>query len=87
MQIILNRLSAIITGYQKILLQYSKGLRIRSTPDTKVIYAEGSDLAEGIHNLTPIPSRYLQTADGKQGALGEYYNNREMNRQSGVYKD
>jgi len=47
-------------------------------PDTKILYAEGSDLAEGIHNLTPIPSRYLQTAEGKQGAMGEYYNNREM---------
>ena len=38
----------------------------------------GSDLAEGIHNLTVIPSRYLQAPDGRQGALGEYFNNREM---------
>jgi beta-glucosidase len=56
-----------------------KGIISKVYPDTKVIYSEGSDLAEGIHNLTPIPSRYLQTADGRQGALGEYYNNREMN--------
>jgi beta-glucosidase len=56
-----------------------KGIMNKVYPDTKVIYSEGSDLAEGIHNLTPIPSRYLQTADGKQGALGEYYNTREMN--------
>jgi beta-glucosidase len=54
------------------------GIRNKVYPDTRVIYSEGSDLAEGIHNLTPVPSRYLQTADGKQGALGEYYNNREM---------
>ena len=54
------------------------GIRNKVYPDTRVIYSEGSDLAEGIHNLTTIPSRYLQTADGKQGALGEYYNNREM---------
>ena len=55
-----------------------KGVENKVFPDTKVIYAEGSDLAEGIHNLTPVPSRYLRTEDGKQGAFGEYFNNREM---------
>jgi beta-glucosidase len=55
-----------------------KGIKTKVEPDTKVIYAEGSDLADGVHNLTPIPSRYLLTADGKQGAFGEYFNNREM---------
>jgi beta-glucosidase len=56
-----------------------KGIIRKLTPDTKIIYEEGSDLAEGIHNLTPIPSRYLQTLEGRQGAFGEYFNNREMN--------
>jgi beta-glucosidase len=56
-----------------------RGILNKVEPDTKVIYAEGSDLAEGIHNLTVIPSRYLQTSDGRQGAVGEYFNNREMN--------
>jgi beta-glucosidase len=55
-----------------------KGITNRLTPDTKIIYAAGSDLAEGIHNLVPIPSRYLQTPDGLQGALGEYFDNRDM---------
>ncbi|MCX6327122.1 MAG: glycoside hydrolase family 3 C-terminal domain-containing protein [Bacteroidia bacterium] len=55
-----------------------RGITNKVAPDTKVIYAEGSDLADGIHNLTPIPSRYLLTEDGKQGVFGEYYNNREM---------
>ncbi|HBZ21301.1 MAG TPA: glucan 1,4-alpha-glucosidase [Bacteroidales bacterium] len=55
-----------------------RGITGKVSPETKVIYAEGSDLAEGIHNLTVIPSRYLQTPDGKQGAAGEYFNNREM---------
>jgi beta-glucosidase len=54
------------------------GITNKLTPGTKIIYAEGSDLAEGIHNLTPIPSRYLQTPDGVQGAFGEYFANREM---------
>jgi len=55
-----------------------KGIQNKLNPGTKIIYAEGSDLAEGIHNLTPIPSRYLLTPDGKQGAFGEYFNNRDM---------
>ena len=55
-----------------------KGIKAKVYPDTKVIYAEGCDLAEGIHNLVVVPSRYLQTADGIQGATGEYYNNRDM---------
>jgi beta-glucosidase len=55
-----------------------KGIANKVEPDTRIVYAEGSDLAEGIHNLTPIPSRYLSTEDGRQGALGEYFNNRDM---------
>ncbi len=44
-----------------------------------VVYAEGADLAPGIHNLVTVPSCYLETPDGKQGVRGEYFNNREMN--------
>jgi beta-glucosidase len=55
-----------------------KGITGKLTPDTKIIYEEGSDLAEGIHNLTPIPSRYLKTPDGIQGAYGEYFKSTEM---------
>jgi beta-glucosidase len=55
-----------------------RGITGKLTPDTKIIYAEGSDLAAGIHNLNPIPSRYLVTEDGRQGAFGEYFNNRDM---------
>lgn len=55
-----------------------RGIKNKVRPDTKIIFAEGSDLADGIHNLVVIPSRYLQTPDGKQGVLGEYFNNREM---------
>jgi beta-glucosidase len=55
-----------------------RGITNKLTPETKIIYAEGCDLAEGIHNLIPIPSRYLVTEEGKQGAFGEYFNNRDM---------
>ena len=55
-----------------------RGIKAKVEPDTRIIYAEGSDLADGVHNLTPIPSCYLLTEDGKQGAFGEYYNSTEM---------
>ncbi|NMC38920.1 MAG: glucan 1,4-alpha-glucosidase [Bacteroidales bacterium] len=55
-----------------------EGICNKVAPATRVIYAEGSDLAEGVHNLEIIPSRYLQTTEGIQGATGYYYNNRDM---------
>lgn len=55
-----------------------RGITAKVGPTTKIIYAEGSDLADGIHNLKPIPSRYLRTEDGRQGAFGEYFDNRDM---------
>jgi beta-glucosidase len=55
-----------------------KGINNKLLPGTHIIYAEGSDLAEGIHNLIPIPSRFLETPGGKQGAFGEYFNNTDL---------
>ena len=43
--------------------------------NTEILYAEGSHLAEGVSNLTPIPGEYLITATGKPGILGEYFAN------------
>ncbi len=54
------------------------GIKAKASACTEVIWAEGSDLAPGIHNLTPVPSCYLWTPDGQQGAVGEYFDNREM---------
>ncbi|MCU0366013.1 MAG: glycoside hydrolase family 3 C-terminal domain-containing protein, partial [Bacteroidales bacterium] len=54
------------------------GIRNKAGDCTEVLFAEGSDLAQGIHNLLPIPSCFLQTDDGRQGATGEYYAGREM---------
>ncbi len=65
-------------GISKNPVTILEGITGKVTPQTKVIFAEGSDLAEGVHNLTVIPSRYLQTSDGRQGAYGEYFNNRDM---------
>jgi beta-glucosidase len=54
------------------------GIMAKASSCTEVIWAEGSDLAPGVHNLIPVPSCYLQTPDGQQGAVGEYFDNREM---------
>lgn len=54
------------------------GIKAKASSCTEVIWAEGCDLAPGIHNLIPVPSCYLQSPDGRQGALGEYFDNRDM---------
>ena len=54
------------------------GIKAKVEPETEIGYAEGCDLADGIHNLTPIPSCYLQTEDGRQGITGEYFDNAKL---------
>ncbi len=54
------------------------GIRAKAGDCTEILYAEGSDLAPGIHNLVVIPSCFLSTPDGRQGVKGEYYDSREM---------
>jgi beta-glucosidase len=54
------------------------GIKMKASACAEVVWAEGCDLAPGVHNLFPVPSCYLQTPDGQQGAVGEYFDNREM---------
>ena len=46
--------------------------------NSKVLYAEGAPLAEGINNLVPVEQQYLMTADGKPGVTGEYFANAKL---------
>lgn len=55
-----------------------QGIKNKVEPQTEVIYAQGSELANGISKLVPIPSIYLETEDGKQGAFGEYFANNKL---------
>jgi beta-glucosidase len=55
-----------------------KGIKNKVEPQIEVLYAQGSELADGISKLVPIPSVYLETEDGKQGALGEYFANNKL---------
>ncbi|PIB35733.1 glucan 1,4-alpha-glucosidase [Reichenbachiella sp. 5M10] len=52
-------------------------------PNAKVLYAKGSDVAEGWPLLTPIPSEYL-LSDGQAGLQGEYYPNAEWAGEASV---
>ena len=55
-----------------------QGIKNKVVPQTEVIYAQGSELADGISKLSPIPSIYLETEDGRQGAFGEYFANNKL---------
>ena len=57
------------------------GLREALEPDVKVLYSMGCELVEGYKKLDstlPIPSKYL-SANGKEGFLAEYFDNKELN--------
>jgi beta-glucosidase len=58
-----------------------EGLRNRLEPRVKILYTPGSHPADGIHNLEPIPSCYLMTAEGKQGVTGAYFANARLEGQ------
>ncbi len=51
------------------------GIKNKAGNELVINYSEGSHLAEGIHNLVPIPSHFLQTSEGKRGAYAEYFDN------------
>ncbi len=52
------------------------GIRNKTGKTSEVVFSEGSHLADGLHNLVPVPSEFLYTADGRQGVNAEYYDNR-----------
>lgn len=58
-----------------------EGLKNKLEPETEILYAEGCHLAEGVHNIKPIPSRYFVTEEGIQGIKGEYYANSDLEGQ------
>ena len=47
-------------------------------PDTKVLFAQGSELAEGMPMFYTIDSKNLFTAEGKNGLQAEYFNNKDL---------
>jgi beta-glucosidase len=54
------------------------GLRAAVSPRTRVLYARGADLAEGLPTFDVVPPSAFRTADGHSGLRAEYYRGREM---------
>ena len=54
------------------------GLKNKLEPEVNVHYEQGCELAEGVPLFTPIPSVYFQTENGRQGVVGEYFSNNEL---------
>ncbi len=57
-----------------------RGLREKAGSQTKIIYEPGTDWAEGIPVLTPIPAEFLKPAlnSKDRGLRGEYFANQEF---------
>ncbi|MGY5354599.1 glycoside hydrolase family 3 C-terminal domain-containing protein [Wenyingzhuangia sp. IMCC45467] len=54
-----------------------QGIKNKLTPNTNVLYAQGTQLAKGVPAMQVIPSIYFQTENGKQGLTAEYFNNKD----------
>jgi beta-glucosidase len=55
-----------------------RGIRAAVSPRTRVIYAQGSDLADSVPVTTGVPSGALTTAGGRHGLDVAYYASRTM---------
>ncbi len=54
-----------------------EGLK-KKLDNTDLLFAEGAHLAEGVHNLHPVPGKYLVTKSGTPGLVGEYFDNARL---------
>ena len=52
-----------------------KGIQNKLQPNSKVVYAKGTDLAKGVPEMKIIPSICFQNENGTQGLTAEYYDN------------
>jgi beta-glucosidase len=53
-----------------------RGIRAAVSPGTRVIYARGSDLADGFPTIERAPSSVLRAADGRTGLTASYFTGR-----------
>jgi beta-glucosidase len=55
-----------------------EGIRKAVSPRTRVVYAQGSELAEGVPVFTPVPPATLQTRTGTPGLEAAFYASSEL---------
>lgn len=56
-----------------------EGIRKAVKPDTEVVFVKGCDLS--LVKFCPIPSKCLRTPEGEEGLKGEYFSNRNLERE------
>jgi len=54
-----------------------EGIREKLAPGSRVLYARGSELAEGLPNFDKVPAAVL-SHDGAKGLQTDYYNNKDF---------
>jgi beta-glucosidase len=55
-----------------------EGIRKAVSPHTRVVYAQGSELADGVPVFTPVPSSALRTAAGTPGLEAAFFASSEL---------
>ena len=55
-----------------------RGIREKVSETTKVLYAQGSQLADGIPMFDVVPAEVLFMEDGSQGLRADFYNNKDF---------
>jgi beta-glucosidase len=55
-----------------------RGIREAVAPGTRVLYARGSDLADGFPVLEAVPTSALRTSEGTPGLHADYFANRAL---------
>ena len=55
-----------------------EGIRKAVSPNTRVLYAQGSELADGVPVFTPVPPAALQTRAGAPGLEAAFYSSSEL---------
>ncbi|HKJ44998.1 MAG TPA: glycoside hydrolase family 3 C-terminal domain-containing protein [Balneolales bacterium] len=57
-----------------------KGIKEKVSSKTEVHYAQGSEMADGLKQLLPVPAEYLIPSRGRgHGLYAEYYDNKTFN--------
>jgi len=73
-----NNFEALIGNYNGIPknpVTVLDGINNKIGEKAEIVFAHGSPLAEGLHNLVPVPSEYLFTYNDVQGVYASYYDN------------
>ena len=55
-----------------------RGIKEKLSPSTKILYAQGCELAEGIPSFDVVPANALSHGNNEKGLNVDYFNNKEL---------